>query len=344
MEPAVEDQTKILIVDDEPFNVDYLEQELEDLGHETLSVSNGAEALKLIDSDAPDLVLLDIMMPEIDGFQVLEQIKSREATRDIPVIMISALDDMPSVVKCIELGAEDYLTKPFDPVLLKSRIGASLEKKFYLQQIQQERARSDELLHAILPMRIAQELKETHKVRPRRYENVAVLFCDIVGFTPYCESHEPEEVVANLSEMIETFEQITLSHGLEKINSFADEFMAAGGIGDESQDPVMDCVQCGQEMIAVMHRLDAPWQVRVGIHVGPVLAGIVGKRKFLFGLWGDTVNTAARVQSHGVVGTVNISKEAWERVMDRCQGKSQGTIALKGKGPMELYRVDAVKA
>ncbi len=340
----MEDQTKILIVDDEPFNVDYLEQELEDLGHPTISAGNGMEALDLIGTEEPDLVLLDIMMPEMDGFQVLERLKSRETTRHIPVIMISALDDMSSVVKCIELGAEDYLTKPFDPVLLKSRIGASLEKKFYLQQIQQERVRSDELLHAILPMRIAQELKETHKVRPRRYENVAVLFCDIVGFTPYCESHEPEEVVANLSEMIETFEQITISHGLEKINSFADEFMAAGGIGDEFQDPVMDCVQCGLDMIEAMHHLDTQWQVRVGIHVGPVLAGIVGKRKFLFGLWGDTVNTAARVQSHGVVGTVNISKEAWEQVADRCQGKSQGTIALKGKGPMELYRVDAVKA
>ncbi len=122
-------QSKILIVDDEPFNVDYLEQELEDLDYDTVRAKNGRAALEQVEAESPDVILLDIMMPEMDGFQVLEHLKTRQAWRDIPVIIISAMDDMGSIVKGIKLGAEDYLPKPFDEVLLKARLEASLEKK-----------------------------------------------------------------------------------------------------------------------------------------------------------------------------------------------------------------------
>jgi sigma-B regulation protein RsbU (phosphoserine phosphatase) len=140
-----EGQAKILIVDDEPFNIDYLEQELEDLDCETVSAENGRHAMEQVVAESPDLILLDIMMPEMDGFQVLEHLKADDTWRDIPVVVISALDDMDSIVKGIQLGAEDYLPKPFDPVLLRARINACLEKKQlrdrevqYLQQINRE--------------------------------------------------------------------------------------------------------------------------------------------------------------------------------------------------------------
>lgn len=139
------ERPRILIVDDEPFNVDYLEQELEDLDCETVSAQDGREALEQVAVETPDVILLDIMMPEMDGFQVLSHLKANETLRDIPVIVISALDDIDSVVKGIKMGAEDYLPKPFEPVLLQARIGACLEKKrlrdrevLYLQRINQE--------------------------------------------------------------------------------------------------------------------------------------------------------------------------------------------------------------
>lgn len=125
---------KILIVDDEPFNVDYLEQELQDRGYQTVSATNGLEALTQVVAENPDLVLLDIMMPLLDGFGVLAPMKSDPATRDIPIIVISAMSDMASVVKGIQQGAEDYLPKPFDETLLHARIGASLVKKKYRDQ------------------------------------------------------------------------------------------------------------------------------------------------------------------------------------------------------------------
>jgi len=138
-------KAKILIVDDEPFNVDYLEQELEDLNYETITAVNGQEALKKMVSESPDLVLLDIMMPIMDGFTVLEKVKADPAIRSISVIVISANNDLRSVVKGIQLGAEDYLPKPFEPTLLKARIQSSLEKKhlrdlqdLYLKSLEKE--------------------------------------------------------------------------------------------------------------------------------------------------------------------------------------------------------------
>jgi phosphoserine phosphatase RsbU/P len=149
---------KILIVDDEPFNVDYLEQELEDLEYATISAVNGQEALDKVRTETPDLVLLDIMMPVMDGFEVLARLKANPATRDLPVIVISANNDLKSVVKGIQLGAEDYLPKPFEPVLLQARISSCLEKKrlrdlqqLYLKSLERELDIAREIQQGFLP-------------------------------------------------------------------------------------------------------------------------------------------------------------------------------------------------
>lgn len=154
---------KILIVDDEPFNVDYLEQELEDLDYDTVSAANGREALAQVAAQKPDVVLLDIMMPELDGFQVLERLKAGSETRDLPVIVISAMNDLKSVVRGIELGAEDYLSKPFEPVLLRARLEASLEKKrlrdqehLYLKGLERELEIGRQIQAGFLPETLPQ--------------------------------------------------------------------------------------------------------------------------------------------------------------------------------------------
>ncbi len=342
----MEKRPKILIVDDEPFNVDYLEQELEDLEFETVSAMNGQEALIKVMSEAPDVILLDIMMPIMDGFEVLGHLKSDPYTRDIPVIVISAANDLPSVVRGIEMGAEDFLPKPFDPVLLRARLNASLEKKewhdrekMYIQQIEREKARADELLRVILPEAIIDELKRTNRVRPRLFENVAVLFTDVVGFTPYCDTHPLVDVVRNLQEMIAVYENAALKHGLQKIKTDGDAFMAVAGLFDRLENPVLRSVQCGWEMVELARQLPDPWQVRVGIHVGPVLGAILGRRQYLFDVWGDTVNTAQRIESHGAANSVNLSQAAWEKVIGLVDGESSRMIEVKGKGVMEIYGV-----
>ena len=306
--------------------------------------------MELVQTQPFDLILLDIIMPELNGFQVLERLKADNALRHVPVIMISAFGDVDSVVRCIEKGAEDYLAKPFNPVLLQARVNACLEKKrlrdmevLYLAQIKKEQQRADELLHVILPGEIVKELKETNTVRPKRFAQVAVLFCDIVGFTPYCDRSQPEEVVANLQLLIEAWEEIALRNQVEKIKTIGDAFMAAAGLLHLTDDhPVLHCVRCGLEMIAACQSLSTGWNLRVGIHVGPVVAGVIGRRQYLFDLWGDTVNTAARMESHGVPGSVVLSGPAWQLIAPRCRGESLGIVSIKGKPPMEMVRLDAL--
>ena len=253
---------RILIVDDEPFNRDVLAQELELLDHEAVMAIHGRDALDRLGRETVDLILLDIMMPELDGFAVLQRLKADPRLRHIPVIMISALDDIDSVVRCVELGADDHLPKPFDPVLLKARIGACLEKKRWhdqevayrarierqMDEIERERARADRLLHAILPPSAVAELKARDCVTPKRYEGVAVLFGDIVSFTPYCERHPAEEVVANLDRLTRACEDLVSAHGLEKIKTAGDCVVVTANLLAPHAEPVLASVRCAFAM------------------------------------------------------------------------------------------------
>lgn len=349
MDESMNQPANILIVDDEPYNLDYLQQELEDLGHQVTTAVNGQEALRQITATPPDLMLLDIMMPQMDGFQVLNHLRAHPSQRNLPVIIISAINDVASIAKGIQLGAEDFLPKPFDPIILKARIAACLEKKrlrdreiLHLQQIEAERKRANDLLHVILPEAIISELKATNTVKPRYYPNVAILFADIVDFTPYCNFHTPEEVFHNLQELFEAYEELALRYELQKIKTIGDAFMASAGLLKAVENPVLNCVQCGLEMIAIANNLSPAWQIRVGVHIGPVMAGVVGHRQYSFDVWGDTVNTAQRLESHGTVNAVNLSANSWEQVNGRFAGASSENVLVKGKGTLEIIHIPAL--
>jgi class 3 adenylate cyclase len=256
------------------------------------------------------------------------------------------------------LGADDYLPKPFDPVLLKARIGACLEKKRWrdqevtylarierqMQEIERERARADRLLHAILPPSAVAELKAHDRVTPKRYEQVAVLFGDIVSFTPYCEQHPAEEVVANLDRLTRACEELVSAHGLEKIKTVGDCVVATANLLEPHPDAVMASVRCAFAMAEAARTNPASWQIRIGIHVGPVVAGVVGQSKFTFDVWGDTVNVAARLSDFGADGAVYLSAAAWRQLDGRARGQPLGPVALKGKSEIEVYRCDGVDA
>ena len=341
----------LLVVDDNEANRDMLGRRLARLGFNVVLAVDGYDALAQIASTAFDLILLDVMMPGIDGYEVLRRLKADDRLRHIPVIVLSASDEIESAVRCIELGAEDYLPKPIDAVLLRARIGASLEKKrlrdqevVYLQQIDAERKRADELLHVILPGEVVAELKATNGVAPRRYENVAVLFSDIVGFTAFCDVRDPHEVMPPLQQLVEAYEEIAARHSLQKIKTIGDSFMAAAGLLQAVAAPVEACVRAGLEMIAVTQAFSIGWDIRVGVHVGPVVAGVLGQQQYLFDLFGDTVNTAARMESNGVPGYITLSPTAWGEVERIAEAESLGIVEIKGKGPLELFRFTGFRA
>ena len=333
-----------LIVDDSEDNRFTLSSRLRREGYENITcAAHGRAALELLAAQSFDLILLDIQMPEMDGYEVLEHLKSDTELRNIPVIMISAVDAIESVVRCIGLGAEDYLPKPFNAVLLRARVTACLEKKklrdqeaVYMQQIESEKRRADELLYAMLPPGAVRELKATSQVRPRRYDEVAVLFSDIVGFTPYCDHNPPEKVVEELQALVGEFEVIARRHELEKIKTVGDAFMATAGLLNPVADPISASLRCGLDMVAASRLGEPNWEVLIGVHFGSVVAGIIGRRQFAFDLWGDTVNTAARIAAHANPGAVVTSGATWHRVRDRGRGRSLGYADVKGKGSIEI--------
>jgi adenylate cyclase len=345
MDPA------ILVVDDNDDNRFTLSIRLESCGYTNLiTAENGREALGRMRAAPVDLVLLDIMMPELDGYGVLAEMRSDIALRDIPVVMISAIEDINSVVRCIELGATDYLTKPFNPVLLKARVDNCIERlryraqeAAYLERIESERRRADELLATVLPRTIARALKRDGRLAPQRYEDVAILFCDLVGFTTYSERNSPEIVFAELETLIDRFEEIASKHGLEKIKTIGDAFMATANLLSALDDAVRAAVACAFDMMAAAKAFRPDWAVRIGIDHGPVSAGIMGKTQFQFDLWGDTVNTAARIEEAGRPGTINLSGRAWLHLRNQAQGRSLGLVDLKGKEKIEIVECLALK-
>lgn len=345
--PAVAGDTDgptLLVVDDSEDNRYTLIRRLRRQGHERiLEAEDGRQALDLLRSQPVDLVLLDMMMPVMNGYEVLETMKQDMELRELPVIMISALDDLDNIVRCLELGAEDYLPKPFDPTVLNARVTASLEKRrlrkeqaAYVELVERERQRADRLLSAMVPVGAVAELKAHDTVAPRRFDNVAVLFCDIVGFTSFCDRTSPELVVSGLDAQVVEFERITALHGMEKIKTIGDAFMATAGMLVGSENPVGAAVACGLDMVAIARTIEPHWDVRVGIHLGPVVAGITGKQRFQFDLWGDTVNVAARICDKAAPGSVVVSAPSWPPIRSLYRGRSMGPVDLKGKGALEL--------
>jgi adenylate cyclase len=337
---------RILIVDDVDDNVFTLERRLRRFVEaEIASASNGRAALDQLQAGPFDLVLLDMQMPEMDGMAVLEQMKADMGLREIPVIMVSAVDDIETVLRCIKLGADDYVQKPFNPDLLRARVEAALERKRlrdhgaeFLAQLQTEKARTNDLLHSVLPKSVVGELKANGRFVPRRHDEVAVLLCDIVGFTEYCDRNPPECVVEALEALVSSFEAIVERHGLEKIKTIGDAFMATAGLLRYVDNPALAAAECGLAMVEAVKAESPDWQVRVGVHLGPVVAGVMGKRSFVFDLWGDTVNVAARIAAEAEPDTVVVTAATWPFLAAASNGRALGAFDLKGKGKTELVR------
>ncbi len=346
--PVRHDHGLLLVVDDHAENRDMLSRRLEKQGHAVATAENGRQALDLLHARNFDLVLLDIMMPEMDGYQTLECLKADPSLRHIPVIMISALDEIESVVRCIEIGAEDYLSKPFNPVLLRARIGACLEKKRlrdqeqdYLRRLEIEQGKSERLLLNILPKPIALRLKQQERIIADSFKEVSVLFADIVGFTSLSTRLSPHELVEMLNEIFTVFDGLTARHGLEKIKTIGDNYMAVGGLPVPRPDHAEAAAQLALDMQREIPRFTLkngdPFNMRIGINSGPVVAGVIGTSKFIYDLWGDTVNIASRMESHAPLGGIQVSAATRELLRDKFIFEERGMIPVKGRGPMPLY-------
>ena len=351
----------ILIVDDHIENRDLLRQRLDREGFRTAIAANGIDALQMLEEMPVDLVLLDVLMPGMDGIEVLQRIKSSDRLKSIPVIMISALDEIERVVQCIEGGAEDYISKPFNPVLLRARIGVTLERKrlrdeeehqrvelkAMLAELAQERQNAHNLLLNILPEKVAADLQQGH-CAPMYFEDTTICFTDFVGFTLSTENMAAELVVEELHTFFTAFDLIMERYQLEKMKTIGDSYMFASGLPKRHPANPVNAVLAALELVHETQQLslreDAPgWELRIGLHTGPVIAGVVGIRKFAFDIWGDSVNFASRMESSGAANSINISERTYARVKDFFVCEHRGKVMTKDKREVDMYFVRGVQ-
>ncbi len=204
-----------------------------------------------------------------------------------------------------------------------------------------EKNRSEKLLLNILPFEVAQELKDNGFVKPIFYENITILFSDFKGFTKITEVMNPEELIKNLDANFTNFDKIIEPFKLEKLKTIGDSYMCAGGIPIRNNTHTVDTCLAALELKKSMEKKS--WELRIGIHTGPVVAGVIGEKKFAYDIWGDSVNTASRLESSGVAGEINISKEVYDSIKDFFDCEYRGKVAAKNKGEIDMYFLKKIK-
>lgn len=477
----------ILVVDDNPDNLDLLFFFLSDADFKVEVATNGKSALQMIDESPPDLILLDVMMPGIDGFEICRRLKANESSQDIPVIFMTALSETEDKVKGFSVGAVDYITKPVQEEVLKARITTHLtirnlnrslveqnqrlqeeirqrqkkeeelrlsnqaiaastdgiviadarkpdmpityvnpaferltgysseevvgrncrflqgndtdqpalqelrkalrdgkgckvvlanyrkdgtgfwnelsispiydadgnlthfvgiqsditERKLAQEALRFQQEQTEKLLLNILPGPIAEQLKQEPITIADSFEEVSVLFADLVGFTEFSSRRSAHELVEFLNEIFSEFDQLAEKHGLEKIKTIGDAYMVVAGLPMPRLDHADAIAQMALDMQKSLDKVNAKtgefFSMRIGIHSGSVVAGVIGLKKFSYDLWGDTVNTASRMESLGIPGTIQVTTETYEQLRDKFLFEERGVIPVKGKGEMTTY-------
>ncbi len=209
------------------------------------------------------------------------------------------------------------------------------------QQILAEQQKTESLLCDVLPETIVERLKDSPQYIADLFLSASVLFADIVNFTSISERWLPEDTVKILNELFSLFDELVDKHGLEKIKTIGDAYMVASGVPIPREDHAKSVAGLAMDMLAVVEifrtKYKIPFNIRIGINSGPVVAGVIGKKRFLYDLWGDTVNTASRMESHGLPGKIQVTKETYELIQDEYLVEERGSICIKGKGEMTTY-------
>jgi len=356
----------VLVVDDDPLNRAMLSMSLGSAGHQVREAGNGREAIAALAEEAIDVVLTDIEMPEMDGYALLTHRSGDDRLKTIPFIVISGVDEMDSIVACIKLGAEDYLPKPFDPVLLHARLGACLDRK----------RMTDELLewNTRLSERVEEKVREVERLnRLRRFvtpqlaeaiaaggdsilashrREITVLFCDMRGFTPFSEMAEPEEVMAVLREFHHAVGPMIFEHGGTIAQFTGDGMLVFFNDPVPLDDPAWDAVRLAIAMRDRTAALSQQWRRRghdlalgIGIAVGYATCGEIGfEGRTEYAAIGTVVNLAARVCAIAPGGAILVTNRVHAAVEDRVAAASLGEHELKGLSrPVPLYRIDAAR-
>jgi class 3 adenylate cyclase/CheY-like chemotaxis protein len=333
---------RILVVDDNEDNRYTLQLLLETDGHTGIATASGGnEAITLLGRERFSLVLLDMMMPDLNGDEVLKVIKNDPQTRDISVVVISADADADKVSRCIEIGADDYLPKPFNPTILRARIASALRKQSfralegeYMARIEQEKKHSEKLLRNVLPPEIAARLRTGESNIADQIENATVIFADVVGFGKITARMRAYEIVGCLNRLFSEFDKLAEDVNVEKIKTAGDNYMAVAGVPTPRGNHARVAVKLALDMVTAAERLGpslpTSFPIRVGVHSGSVMAGVIGARKFVYDVWGDTVNIAARIEAASQPNRV-LASAATVKELDEGDFRTDGPHRIETK-------------
>ena len=337
----------VLVVDDEEQNRSLLRDYLEVHDYAVTEAACGMSALEEIDRHPPDVVLLDLMMPKMDGFEVCRRLKTNLDTAHIPVLMVTALSEREERLTGIRVGANDFLSKPVDVQDLTLRVGNAVYAKRLRDHLHAEKEKSEQLLLSILPRRIAERMKKGETNIADSFPEVTVLVADLVGFTTLSTHIGPEQVVIFLNEIFSAFDLLIEKHGLEKIKTIGDAFMAAGNLSipcpGHADAGVKLALDMQGEIIRLNQQYATSFLLRIGICTGPVVAGVIGRNRFAYDLWGETVNLACRLETVGEAGKILISESTHARLKHKQPFKPHPSLDVKGHGRLAAYWLDQKK-
>jgi adenylate cyclase len=324
----------LLLVDDTPANITMLVGLL-GAEFELKVATNGAKALEICDTNQRiDLVLLDVMMPGIDGFEVCRCLKANSLRRKVPVIFLTARTETADIVQGFEAGAVDYVSKPFNAHELRARVNTHLA----LDRLHRDNER---LLLNILPATVATRLMSGEERIADFFPEVTVLFADIVGFTTLSGTLPPQPLVELLNDLFTQFDELAVLHRVEKVKTIGDCYMAVCGVPEHREHHSEHVANLALHMMDRVQKFNAvrggDLHIRIGIDAGPVVAGVIGTTKFIYDLWGDTVNTASRMESTGTPDRIQVSDTVRNALEGQFNFQDRGEIEIKGKGRLRTW-------
>ena len=380
MQLADNHEFNILYVDDEENNLTSFRAALRRY-YNIFTALSGAEGMEIFSKNDIHIIVTDQRMPNMTGVQFLQHLP--DEPDNIRMILTGFSDIEAIIEAINTGKVYRYITKPWDKDELKITIDNALEavrlrrdNKHLIQELQEhnehleekvrvrtieiekksaqleaEKAKSDKLLLNILPEEIAEELKRFGKSYARKHDQVSVMFADIKGFTSIAENMLPDELVTQLDESFRGFDHIIDKYGIEKIKTIGDCYMCASGLPTDEADNAIIAIKAALDMLEFIRGFsvtkkiqDLPeFEIRIGIHTGPVVAGVVGIRKFVYDIWGDTVNLASKMERQGEAGKINISGDTYDLVKDHFICTHRGKISAKSKGEIDMYFVEGRK-
>jgi len=335
----------ILIIESNQNELLELMQILRKPGNNIFTAESNKEALEILDSKEIAIVLLDLDSEKLEPNEIIRWINSRDQLLNVNIIVTSTLlERMYDAIDHSKKGAVDYLLKPFKEKLVNTKIGV-------YKYLNQKQKRVSRLLENILPEQTLKEFRVHGKSSPKKFNNTSVLFTDFVNFSKITQDMNPDVLIRKLDYYFSKFDEIISKYKLEKIKTIGDAYMAVGGVTEKEPSVAMRTALAAIEIQNFMMTEQQTakalgrdfWEIRIGIHSGPLVAGVIGKEKFSFDVWGDTVNVAARCEQNAENSTINVSGDFYVQIKDYFECEERGPIAVKNRGEVDMYFLKQIK-